>query len=66
MENNKKHVPDYEISTYQRDGNYTYSPNQPKADTSVLTSYFRDRSATRNNNNKTTGGANDRTDKTNK
>ena len=53
MENNKKHVPDYEISTYQR------------ADTSVLISYFRDRSATRNDN-KTTGGANDRTDKTNK
>ena len=43
MENNKKHVPDYEISTYQRDGNFTYSPNQPKADTSVLISYFRDR-----------------------
>lgn len=65
MEENKKHVPNYEISTYQKDGNFTYSPNQQKADTSVLISYFRDRSATRNNN-KTTGGANDGTNKTNK
>mgnify|MGYP004645143787 CR=1 FL=1 len=65
MEENKKHVPNYEISTYQKDGNFTYSPNQPKADTSVLISYFRDRSAARNDN-KNTGGANDGTNKTNK
>lgn len=65
MENNKKHVPNYEISTYQKDGNFTYSPNQPKADTSVLISYFRDRSAARSDN-KNTGGANDGTNKTNK
>lgn len=57
----KNRVPDYEISTYTPNGEFTYSPNSKEDKPAISISYFRDRSRTRTENKN--GGADDRTNK---
>lgn len=65
MKNNKKHVPDYEISTYsnRKPTEYTYSGNGSSAN--PLETYLRNHSDNHSNYNQE-GGADDRDNQTNK
>ena len=69
MENNKKHMPDYEISTYSKRTvpvtDYTYSKSESNTSSNPLDAYRQNHSNNRKNII-SNGGTNDGNHKTNK